>query len=229
MPRRSCAEPSRTYYALGVRIRSTARLVQERLQGAEDRARYYRDILLPLRERIVHETQLHYNAMQLGVFELLRAREQQIQAAVAYVDTLLDYWLARTDLEQLLSGRLPSADGVTTGRRAAAPNDGVRTQDINKKGSTMAENMSRRQMFGLTAAAVGGVTAWARQAHRPARPSIQEHYRPCGWLRRDTEHERPYWEASYSGGPVDVKPLPPGRPGKRLSSPSWSRRATRCR
>jgi cobalt-zinc-cadmium efflux system outer membrane protein len=110
------------YYALGVRIRSTAGLVQERLQGAEDRARYSRDILLPLRERIVHETFLQYNAMQLGVFELLRAREQQIQAAVAYVETLLDYWLARTELEQLLSGRLPSAEGVTTGRKARPNN-----------------------------------------------------------------------------------------------------------
>ena len=25
---------------------------------------------------------------------------------------------------------------------------------------------------------------------------------------------RPYWEKSYSGGPIDVKPLPPGLPGK---------------
>jgi outer membrane protein, heavy metal efflux system len=105
------------YYALGVQLRSTARVVEERLQGADDRARYYRDILLPLRERIVHETQLQYNAMQLGVFDLLRVREQQIQAALAYVETLLDYWLARTDLEQLLSGRLPSGEGVTTSRR----------------------------------------------------------------------------------------------------------------
>jgi cobalt-zinc-cadmium efflux system outer membrane protein len=98
------------YYALGVRVRSTAHLVRDRLQGAEDRARYARDILLPLRERIVHETQLQYNAMQLGVFELLRAKEQQIGAAVAYVDALRDYWLARTDLEQLLSGRLPGVE-----------------------------------------------------------------------------------------------------------------------
>jgi cobalt-zinc-cadmium efflux system outer membrane protein len=105
------------YYALGVRLRSTARAVHERVQGAYDRALYYRDIVLPLRERIVHETQLQYNAMQLGVIDLLRAREQQIQAAVAYVETLLDYWLARTDIEQLLSGRLPSGEGVTTGRR----------------------------------------------------------------------------------------------------------------
>ena len=105
------------YYAEGVRVRSTARLVNTRLQGAEDRARYSRDIVLPLRERIVRETQLQYNAMQVGVFELLRAREQQIQAAIAYVDALLDYWLARTDLELLLSGRVPGGEGVTTGRR----------------------------------------------------------------------------------------------------------------
>jgi outer membrane protein, heavy metal efflux system len=112
------------YYALSVRLRSTAQAVRERLQGAQDRALYYRDILLPLRERIVHETQLQYNAMQLGVFELLRAREQQIQAAIAYVETLLDYWLARTDLEQLLSGRLPGLEGVTTGRRGRSRNMG---------------------------------------------------------------------------------------------------------
>jgi cobalt-zinc-cadmium efflux system outer membrane protein len=112
------------YYALGVRVRSTARVVQERLQGADDRARYSRDILLPLRERIVHETQLQYNAMQLSVFELLRTKEQQIESAVAYVDTLLDYWLARTDLEQLLSGRLPGAERMATNRRARSRTTG---------------------------------------------------------------------------------------------------------
>ena len=54
--------------------------------------------------------------MQLGVFDLLRAREQQIRAAIAYIDTLRDYWLARTDLEQLLNGRLPSPNGTAMGR-----------------------------------------------------------------------------------------------------------------
>jgi cobalt-zinc-cadmium efflux system outer membrane protein len=104
------------YYALGVQIRATVRAVYERLQGAQDRALYYRDILLPLRERIVNEAQLQYNAMQLGVIDLLRTREQQIQAAVAYIDTLLDYWLARTDVGLLLSGRVPSLDGAAMGR-----------------------------------------------------------------------------------------------------------------
>jgi cobalt-zinc-cadmium efflux system outer membrane protein len=105
------------YYALAVQLRSTVQALRERLQGAQDRALYYRDILLPLRERIVNETQLQYNAMQLGVFDLLRAREQQIQAAAAYIEALLDYWLARADLEHMLSGRLPSSNDVTMGRR----------------------------------------------------------------------------------------------------------------
>jgi cobalt-zinc-cadmium efflux system outer membrane protein len=104
------------YYALGVRIRATARALAERAQEAQDRALYYRDILLPLRERIVNETQLQYNAMQRGVFELLRAREQHIQTAVAYLDALRDYWLARADLGLLLSGRVPSPEGSAGGR-----------------------------------------------------------------------------------------------------------------
>jgi cobalt-zinc-cadmium efflux system outer membrane protein len=97
------------YYALGVRIRAQARAVRDRLEGGSDRAMYYRDILLPLHERIVNEAQLQYNAMQLGPFQLLRAREQQIQSAVAYIEALRDYWLARGDLGQLLSGRLPNS------------------------------------------------------------------------------------------------------------------------
>jgi len=113
------------YYALGVRVRATVRAVRERLQGAQDRALYYRDIMLPLWERIVHETQLQYNAMQRGVFELLRAREQQIQAAVAYIDALRDYWLARTDLGQILSGRLPTRNNVVLSRIEQPKNIGA--------------------------------------------------------------------------------------------------------
>lgn len=110
------------YYALAVRIRSTVRTVRDRMEGARDRALYYRDILLPLRERIVNESQLQYNAMQLGPFQLLRAKEQQIETAVAYIETLRDYWLSRGDAGLLLNGRLPgsmsapmSGSGTQTG------------------------------------------------------------------------------------------------------------------
>jgi cobalt-zinc-cadmium efflux system outer membrane protein len=113
---RAAAELRRSqqeYYALAVRIRSTARAVQDRLEGARDRAFYYRDILLPLRERIVNETQLQYNAMQLGPVQLLNAREQQVETAAAYIEAVREYWLTRGDVAQILTGRLP-ANGVPT-------------------------------------------------------------------------------------------------------------------
>lgn len=113
------------YYALAVRIRAIARAVQERLRGAQDRALYYRDILLPLQERIVNEAQLQYNAMQIGIFQLLRDRERQIEAGVSYVETLRDYWLARAELEQISSGRLPISTGeVGAGRKTKGKESG---------------------------------------------------------------------------------------------------------
>ncbi|HWP58464.1 MAG TPA: TolC family protein [Candidatus Acidoferrales bacterium] len=111
------------YYALAVRVRSAARAARDRLEGARDRALYYRDILLPLQERIVNESQLRYNAMQIGPIELLRARDQQIETAAQYVAALRDYWLARGDIAQILSGRLPAVNGRPAG--AAAPPVGM--------------------------------------------------------------------------------------------------------
>ena len=101
------------YYAIAVRIRAIARALLDRMEAARDRALYYRDILLPLHERIVNESQLQYNAMQLGPIQLLRAKEQQIETAVAYIEALRDYWLAQGDIGQLLSGRLPTSNGAT--------------------------------------------------------------------------------------------------------------------
>jgi cobalt-zinc-cadmium efflux system outer membrane protein len=103
------------YYALAVRVRATARAVRDRMLGAQDRALYYRDILLPLQERIVNEAQLQYNAMQIGIFHLLRDRERQIETSVAYVEALREYWVARTDLALISSGRLPTSNAFRVG------------------------------------------------------------------------------------------------------------------
>jgi cobalt-zinc-cadmium efflux system outer membrane protein len=124
---RAAAELRRSqqeYYAVAVRIRSTARSVQDRFEGARDRALYYRDVLLPLRERIVNEAQLQYNAMQLGPFQLLRAREQQIETAVEYIESLREYWLARGDMEQLMNGRVPALAAAPIGRAGRQSNIG---------------------------------------------------------------------------------------------------------
>lgn len=98
------------FAALAVEIRSIARAARHQLQAAEDVARHYRQVVLPLRERITNETQLQYNAMQLGPIELLRARERQIDAGERYVQALYDYWTARATVEQLLRGRMPTGE-----------------------------------------------------------------------------------------------------------------------
>jgi len=95
------------YTAYAVEIRSVAREYRTHLEAASDLARHYRQVLLPLRERITNETQLQYNAMQVGLFELLRARERQIETGSAYIQALYDYWSVRTAIELLLRGRVP--------------------------------------------------------------------------------------------------------------------------
>lgn len=95
------------YAALATDIRAMARTAEARVQATRSRALYMRDVVLPLHSAIVAETQLQYNAMQEGPFRLLEAKVRQIRAGQQYVGSLLEYWLARTDLEQLLDGSLP--------------------------------------------------------------------------------------------------------------------------
>lgn len=94
------------YVATAVTLRAAVRAGRNRLRSAEERARHYRNVVLPLRERVVAETVLQYNAMQIGVFELLQARRDQVAAASGYIDTLRQYWQARAAFSQLVSGRL---------------------------------------------------------------------------------------------------------------------------
>ncbi len=95
------------YTAFAVEIRSIARQYRNHLEAAKDMVRHYHQVILPLRERITNETQLQYNAMQVGLLELLRAREQQIEAGKAYVHNLYEYLSAKTAIELLLRGRVP--------------------------------------------------------------------------------------------------------------------------
>lgn len=94
------------YMALAVTIRARVRSSYAALLATRDTANYYREVLLPLREEIVDRTQLQYNAMQVGAFQLLQAKQQQIDAGSSYVEALESYWIAEAELQQLLNGRL---------------------------------------------------------------------------------------------------------------------------
>lgn len=106
---------------VAIRIRSAARVLSARVAATGDRARYFKSTMLPLRARLVDETLRHYNAMNVSAFELLDAKRQQLDTTVAYLATLRDYWVARANLQQLLSGRLPTIMPLTS------PETGVAT------------------------------------------------------------------------------------------------------
>ncbi len=103
------------YHELAVSVRAGVRAAAQRLLAARSRALFYRDEMLPLAGRIVDEMQLHYNAMQVGVFQLLSAKERQIETGQRFVEALRDYWIARDAFEQALRGRLPHRGMPETG------------------------------------------------------------------------------------------------------------------
>ncbi|HDR9318623.1 TPA: TolC family protein [Burkholderia vietnamiensis] len=75
-----------------------------------DIAKHYRDEVVPLRKTISDETLLRYNGMLASAFDLLADSREQVNAVNGYIDALKDYWLAETDLQLALGGRLPPAD-----------------------------------------------------------------------------------------------------------------------
>lgn len=95
------------YTALAIEVRSAAREAAFRAANAQARAKYYAQVFVPLHETITAETQLRYNAMFDGVFQLLRAKTNELEARHDYVEALHDYWVAHADLEQLLMGQVP--------------------------------------------------------------------------------------------------------------------------
>ena len=72
-----------------------------------DVAKHYRDEVVPIRKTISDELLLRYNGMLASVFELLSDSRDQVGAVNSYIDALKDYWLAETDLQQAVGGRLP--------------------------------------------------------------------------------------------------------------------------
>ncbi|HEX7831923.1 MAG TPA: TolC family protein [Thermoanaerobaculia bacterium] len=85
---------------------SSSQLRAARLTLGEARARvdYYRDVLLPRRRRIVELTKLEHNAMLVGIFQLLQARQNEAEAQSDYIEAQRQYWSARTDLDRVLQG-----------------------------------------------------------------------------------------------------------------------------
>lgn len=94
------------YQALAVEIRAEARASAIELRAARERVQYFQGMILPLSKQVVDQTQLQYNAMQIGPFQLLQAKRDQIETGQQYIDSLREYWIARSNVEQIANGRI---------------------------------------------------------------------------------------------------------------------------
>jgi len=98
--------------ALSIEVRADVRSAQARVATARAVAEGYGKVLVPLRERIVAFSQEQYDAMLLGVYQLLQAKQNEFGTYREYIEALRDYWIARSDLERAVGTRLgasPSA------------------------------------------------------------------------------------------------------------------------
>jgi cobalt-zinc-cadmium efflux system outer membrane protein len=93
--------------AFEVRILSDVREAWERIASYRQQAEHYQKTLLPVRRKLIDDLQLHYNYMLKGVYELLQAKREEIQATQSYTETLKHYWIARAELERAVGGTLP--------------------------------------------------------------------------------------------------------------------------
>jgi len=95
--------------ALSIDARSEVRAARLALLSQREVVEHYRKVLLPGRERIVALSQQRYNAMLLGVFQLLLAKQAEVEAYRQYIESVRDYWIARAELERAVGGSLKSA------------------------------------------------------------------------------------------------------------------------
>ncbi len=91
-------------------VRHDVRAAHRRLEAARDAVEIYRNSVLPTRERIVAESQKHYNFMLIGAVTLLQAKRDEIDAYSGYIETVRDYWMARSELERAAGARLVPAE-----------------------------------------------------------------------------------------------------------------------
>lgn len=99
-------QAQRRLEATAIDIRSEVRQARDTLIATRDLAQYYGRVYLPQRLRIVNETLLQYNAMQVGPLDLVVAKANELSAEREYTEAWRDYWIARAELERAVGGKL---------------------------------------------------------------------------------------------------------------------------
>jgi outer membrane protein TolC len=91
-------------YETAVNVRSQAREAYASTRYSYDMAREMRDVVVPVNEQILGETQKYYNGMLDGIYELLEDQRRLGETKIQALEALGDYQKARANLYYVLGG-----------------------------------------------------------------------------------------------------------------------------
>jgi len=110
--------------ARAIEVRSEVREARNRLLYMRSVIAAYRAEVIPTRERLVALSQQQYDAMLLGVYQLIQAKQSEVNAYREYIESVRDYWIARGEVERAVGGSLAIVDsGAAVTPAQPAPTD----------------------------------------------------------------------------------------------------------
>ena len=95
------------YGQAAIEARSEVRKAYAQYRSAYEMAARERDEILPLRKSISQEDLLRYDAAQISVFDLLADTRAEINAVNDYIQSVRDFWIAKSALDTALIGHHP--------------------------------------------------------------------------------------------------------------------------
>ncbi len=81
-----------------------------RLSQSRGVALRYQENILPLLNKTLDESQLHYNFMLKGTFDLFQVKREEIRSRREYLEAVRDYWVELAHLEKLVGGNFNSIE-----------------------------------------------------------------------------------------------------------------------
>lgn len=100
--------------AISIEARSDVRAARARLVVSRSVVEEYRTVLVPVRENVVKLSQEQYDAMLLGVYQLIQSKQTEFETYREYIEALRDYWIARSDLERVVGTKLAAKTATNT-------------------------------------------------------------------------------------------------------------------
>ncbi len=93
---------------LAINARSEVREKYNDLLSAHDQVAHLQKAIVPLRRKILAQTQLFYNGMLEGVYDLLDSYRENVRTGQSVIDAVKEYWIAHAELGRAVGGRLPA-------------------------------------------------------------------------------------------------------------------------